>query len=90
MLHHYLNRINVETIILFADNCTGQNKNNAVLHYLSWRVQTGLNVKIGLNFLLAGHTKFSPDRGFGIFKYAYSRSNVDCLSDLIECVNKSS
>ncbi len=77
-------------LLLFSDNCVGQNKNNALIHYLAWRVATGRNVRIEYNFLLAGHTKFSPDRGFGLVKLAYARWITDCLLDFIECVNASS
>ena len=41
--------------ILHADNCGGQNKNNVMVGYLLWRVLTEHH------FMIAGHTKFSPD-----------------------------
>ena len=50
---------------LHADNCTGQNKNNAMIHYLAWRVMSGLHKNITLSFLVVGHTKFAPDWCFG-------------------------
>ena len=46
-----------------ADNCGGQNKNNFFLWYLAWRVANDLHRTIIYSFLLAGHTKFGPDRG---------------------------
>ena len=46
---------------LHADDCTGQNKNNAMIHYLAWRVMCGLHKNITLSFLVVGHTKFAPD-----------------------------
>lgn len=72
---------------LTADNCVGQNKNNAVLQYLMYRVLTGLHNKIELSFLIVGHTKFSPDGYFGLIKRQYRRSQVytyDQLSDIVE------
>jgi len=30
-------------MVLNADNCVGQNKNNSVLQYMMWRVATGMN-----------------------------------------------
>lgn len=39
---------------LHADNCTGQNKNNAMVQYLLWRVITGKHQSITLSFMLAG------------------------------------
>jgi len=91
MLHDYLERNNDGGIlILFADNCVGQNKNNAVIQYLNWRVRTGKNSAIEYNFMLAGHTKFSPDRSFGLVKILYRKMVVDCQSDFISCVTESS
>lgn len=46
--------------------------------------------KISYNFLLTGHTKFSPDRYFGVFKSKYAVSNIDTHKDLIQCVTDSS
>lgn len=90
MLDYYFNNNSAENIILFADNCVGQNKNNALLHYLLWRVMKNKNKSIELNFLLTGHTKFSPDRNFGIVKTKFSKSIVDCHEDFIEVINTSS
>lgn len=41
------------------------------------------------NFLLVGHTKFSPDYSFGMLKKKYSKSVLDSLSDIVECVELS-
>ena len=45
MLHHYLEHYGRgEThLIIHADNCVGQNKNNIVMEYLAWRVSVSLN-----------------------------------------------
>ena len=56
--HHSLGE---KKVFLHADNCMGQNKNNAMLHYLAWRVMTGRHTHITLSFFIVGHTKFSPD-----------------------------
>ena len=91
MLHCYLEKIqSTEHLVLFADNCVGQNKNNAMIHYLIWHIVCGHNKRISLNFLLTCHTKFSPDRNFGILKSKYSRANVDCIHDFVDVVNTSS
>ena len=76
---------------LTADNCVGQNKNNALLQYLIYRVLIGLHDKIGLSFLIVGHTKFSPDGYFGLIKRSYRRSQVytyDQLADIVESSSK--
>ncbi|MCP4112844.1 MAG: hypothetical protein GY749_46190 [Desulfobacteraceae bacterium] len=75
---------------LTADNCAGQNKNNALLQYLMYRVLTGLHDKITLSFLIVGHTKFSPDGYFGLIKRHYRRSQVYTYEQLADIAEKSS
>ena len=45
LIHHYLQTHGVKAVNmkLHADNCVGQNKNNAMIQYLMWRVIAGLN-----------------------------------------------
>ena len=74
---------------LHADNCTAQNKNNATVQYLLWRVMTEKNDSIELSFTLVGHTKFSPDRFFGLIKKVYRHSSVSSLSELVGVVERS-
>ena len=68
-LHDYLKHhsLGEKELHLHADNCAGQNKNNFMVWYLLWRCMVGLNEQIILNFLIAGHTKFSQDGGFGFY-----------------------
>ena len=77
-------------VILNADNYSGQNKNNYLLWYLCWRVFAGMHTPVTLSFLIAGHTKFSPDWCFGMFKRQFSSTKVSCLNDIANCVSKSS
>jgi hypothetical protein len=80
-----------KVVYLTADNCVGQNKNNALIQYLIYRVLAGLHTEIELSFLVVGHTKFSPDGYFGLIKRYYRRSEVytyEQLSDLIELSSK--
>ena len=72
-----------------ADNCGGQNKNNYVIWYYCWRVLCGLHNSILYSFLIAGHTKFSPDWCFGLVKQSFRRRYVSSLFDLMEAVDKS-
>ena len=72
-----------------ADNCSGQNKNRYVMQYLAWRILCGLNKKITLSFLIVGHTKFSPDWCFGLFKQLYRRTKIGCLNDVAQVVERS-
>lgn len=70
MLHHFfeVHGLGEKDVHLHADNCGGQNKNNIMVGYLLWRVLTGLHDNIILSFMIAGHTKFSPDWCFGLLK----------------------
>ena len=70
MLHHFfkVHRLGEQDVHLHVDNCGGQNKNNAMVGYLLWRVLTGLYKNIILSFMITGHTKFSPDWCFGLLK----------------------
>lgn len=72
-----------------ADNCGGQNKNNFVIWYYCWRVLCGLHDSILYSFLIAGHTKFSPDWCFGLIKQSFRRCYVSSLFDLMEAVDQS-
>jgi hypothetical protein len=78
-----------EEIIIHADNCSGQNKNNAMIQYLAWRVLKGFHKKITYSFMVPGHTKFSPDGFFGLFKLKLKNSEVDDLDDLVKVVESS-
>ena len=91
-LHHFLQNhgLGEKNVLFQADNAQGQNKNNYVMQYLCWRLLRGLHSNIDFNFLLAGHTKFSPDRCFGCFKKTYSQRFVSSLFDIAESMVMSS
>ena len=59
------------------------------MQYLAWRVLTGLNKSIKISFLPVGHTKFSPDCGFGLFKQHFRKTDVGCLEDIARVVDES-
>ena len=69
--------------------CWGQNKNNYVIWYYRWRILCGLHNSILYSFLIAGHTKYSPDWCFGLVKQSFRRRYVSSLFDLMEAVDKS-
>ena len=70
MLHHFLENHGAgETHLrLHEDNCVAQNKNNILMQYLTWRTMTGKNESVQISFMVVGHTKFAPDRFFGLIK----------------------
>ena len=91
MVHHFLQFFSHQTdkICLQADNCVGQNKNNIMTSYLAWRITVGLNHSCELNFMIPGHTKFSPDRFFSLIKRRYRHTNVSSLIEIAEVVKTS-
>ena len=92
LIHHYVQTHGVKAVNmkLHADNCIGQNKNNAMIQYLMWRVIAGLNETVELSFMLVGHTKFAQDRFFGLFKRLFRLSVVDTIEDIARVVMESS
>ena len=76
-------------VYLHADNCTGLNKNNAMINCLQWRILTGRHTNITYSFLVVGQTKFSPDWCFGLFKQLFKRSKVNCMADIAAAVDNS-
>ena len=50
---------------------------------------TGNNETIQLSFMIVGHTKFAPDRFFGMVKKNYKRTFVSTLDDIQNVVKKS-
>ena len=91
MLHHFLEEHNLgeANLHLHCDNCSGQSKNRFDMQYLSWRVMVGLNRTITVSFLIVGHTKFSPDWCFGLFKQAFRLTKIGCLDDIVKVVESS-
>ena len=93
LVHHFLENKaphHCAHIYLHAENCIGQNKNNATMQYLCWRVLTGKQRHIAISFMLPGHTKFAPDRHFGLIKKVYRRTRVDTIGCLQKVVINSS
>lgn len=68
--------------VIYADNCGGQNKNNAVLKYLLFLAQSKCLESVSIHFLVKGHTKNHCDRGFGNLKRRYAREDVWTLEQL--------
>ena len=73
---------------LHADNCAGQKKK--FLWYFAWRIMNQLHASIVFSFLIAGHTKFGPDRSFGMIKKAYKVTHVSSLYEFPSMVETSS
>ena len=61
------------------------------MQYFAWRVMVCLNdsISISVSFLIVEHTKFAPDRCFGLLKRAFQRSRVGCLNNIVRMVEES-
>ena len=92
LIHHHIqvHGLKEDHLLLHADNCVGQNKNNTLLYYLLFRVLMGYHKSITLSFMLAGHTKFAPDRFFGLIKKTYRRTKVETIGCIARVVMSSS
>ncbi|XP_035828913.1 uncharacterized protein LOC101851232 isoform X2 [Aplysia californica] len=92
LLHHFFEThgLGESAVSLHCDKCSGQNKSGFVLTYLRRRVLRGLHKEIILNFMIAGHTKFSPDLCFGLLKRKFQRAEVHCLEGMCRVVEESS
>ncbi len=92
IVHHYLENYGSEAsdVLLQADNCVGQNKNNCTMQYLVWRTMTKRYLSVELSFMLTGQTKFSPDHFLGLFKKLYMHSSVDTTHGIATLVKQSS
>ena len=92
MLHHFLavHSLGERRVHFHCDNCLGQNKNRFLMYYMMYRILCGLHDDIKVSFLPVGigHTKFSPDWCFGLFKRHFWRSKVGHL-DVVRVVNES-
>ena len=89
-VHHFSAQHGVgKTDVHFhADNCARQNKNNYFLWYFAWRIAFQLHHNIKYSFLIAGHTKFSPDHCFGILKKAYKVNFISSIYEFARMVDK--
>ena len=91
IVHDYLEKYGhgEKVIFLHANNGTAQNKSNASMQNLMWRILTGKNECIELSFMLTGHTTFSLNRYFGLLKKVFQWSSVSTLSDIALVVEQS-
>ena len=78
----------IQRVHLFLDNTASTNKNYYLMSWAYEMVQQQRLQFFRVSFLLAGHTKFSPDLLFSKIAKSYNRSdifNTDELKDIIAC-----
>ena len=92
-LSKYLEKVAAEIpwmrrVCIFLDNAGNTNKNRFLF---SWGMEMVKNLKldyIRFCFLVAGHTKFAPDRVFALIANAYNREDVFTAAELQEVCGK--
>ena len=91
LVHYYFGKFGLgETdAYIHADNCSGQNKNNYFLWYYACRIIVGLHWNILYSFLVAGHTKFSPDWCFSLLKQVVRKTFISDLFELARRIDNS-
>lgn len=75
-------------LVLHADNCAGQNKNNSLLCYLCWRVMVVFKDQIYIHFLITGHTKIVCDWPFGHVKRSLLTARVRCSREIANVIEQ--
>lgn len=91
MLDHYFAYLSEgeKRCCLNADNCGGQNKNQIMTGYLSWRILSGLHEEIYLHFMKPYHARCLVDGMFGLGRKSLRRHDIDCVSDVSNVIAKS-
>jgi len=88
-IFHYLKSTNkipdwVKRVHLFLDNAGSTNKNQYLMGSVFEVVERGLFNYFRVSFMVAGHTKFAPDRLFALLAKKYYSSDVFNQLQLID------
>ncbi|ETP25521.1 hypothetical protein F441_01599 [Phytophthora nicotianae CJ01A1] len=92
MLEHFL-RTKVlsegkNRLTVYADNCSGQNKNNYVIKFLLAQVDMGLLKHVDYKFFVKGHTRNSCDRGFGHIRKHVAKVDCYTVAQVVDAVKE--
>lgn len=89
-LRHRPHQFAAMTVHLHADNCCGQNKNNAVMQFFLLMVQIGYLKHAELKFMIRGHTHCTIDGGHGIIKKEWRKRDIFCMEQAAQAIKESS
>ena len=81
--HHWIKRVHI-----FLDNTSSTNKNSFLMGWAHEMVSQGKFSFIRISFLIAGHTKISPDLLFSKIAQSYNRSDVFSTKELKDIVSR--
>ena len=79
----------IHRLAIFLDNVTSTNKNKFLFSWAMEMVSSGELDHIHISFMIAGHTKFAPDRLFSTIGCAYKTEDVFTIGDLKSICDKS-
>jgi hypothetical protein len=77
-----------DTLIVWTDNCTYQNKCWLVLHFFGFLIVRGYFQTIKLRYLLKGHTFMDPDHYFGTYKGLRKKRDIVKPDDYVEMIQE--
>ena len=69
-------------MVIFLGNVISINKNKLLFAWAMEIVSSGEVEHIHISFVIAGHTKFAPDRLFSTIRSAYITEDVFTIGDL--------
>ena len=78
----------VKRVHIFLDNTSSTNKNCYLMAWACELIQQQKVSFLRVSFLIAGHTKFSPDQLFSKIAQSYNRSDVFTTLELKEIVSR--
>ena len=89
ILHSYLKRVTeqhswIKRALIFLDNAASTNKNRYLFSWGTELVEQRMLDYICFSFMVAGHTKFAPDRLFAQVSNSYNNHDVFTIGELKE------
>ena len=89
-LYHYISTLPgwIRRIHLFLDNTCSTNKNFYTMAWAWELVQQGKVDFLRVSFLIAGHTKFSPDLLFSKIAMTYNHSDIFTTEELKDIISE--
>ena len=72
----------IQRLVIFLDNATSTNKNRFLFAWAMELVSSGMISHVHISFMIAGHTKFAPDRLFATIGSAYKVADVFTINEL--------
>ena len=72
----------LKRLVVGADNCSGQNKNKAMIKFCCWLVEADWVKKVTFLFLIKDHTKNDVGREFNLLKHGQSGEDIWTANEL--------